>query len=341
MSESASARIVAPEPARPVQPASGPPSISVVIPAFEASTTIGETIDSVLGQTRAPHEVIVADDGSTDALGDALAPFGEAVRLLRLPHRGVAAARNAGTEAASGDFVLVVDADDVLLPGKLEALGALGQARSDLDLLSTDVFFERDGRREGRFGEANPFATSNQRQAILRSCFVGWPAARRTRLMECGGFNTELRSAVDWECWIRMILGGAVAGLYDEPLAVYRVHPGSVSARRAESLRSRAAMFEATLARGAITEDERALLQRSIADTRTRATVADAEEALRAGRGDRRRRALAAARASGLPLRARAASLAAAALPGLARAWLLRSPRRSAAERRLPGDEPA
>jgi hypothetical protein len=341
MSESATARIVAPEPARPVQPAPGPPSISVVIPAFEASTTIGETIDSVLAQTIAPHEVIVADDGSTDALEDALASYGEAIRLVRLPHRGVAAARNAGTEAASGDFVLVVDADDVLLPGKLEALGVLGQARPDLDLLSTDVFFERDGRRVGRFGEANPFATSYQRQAILRSCFVGWPAARRTRLVEMGGFDTSLRSAVDWECWIRMILGGAVAGLYDEPLGVYRVHPGSVSARRAESLRSRAEMFEATLARGAVTEDERTLLERSVTATRGRATLAEAEEALRGARPDRRRRALAAARAPGLSLPGRAAGVAAAAAPGLARAWLLRSPRRSRVERRLPGDEPA
>jgi GT2 family glycosyltransferase len=332
--------IVAP-PAAPATPLARPPSFSVVIPAYQAAATIGETVESVLAQTVRPLELIVSDDGSTDGLEDALAPHREALRLIRRPHGGIAAARNAGVEAASGDFVLFVDADDLLLPRKLEALTELAVARPDLDLLSTDVFFERDGQRVGRFGEANPFAASDQRAAIVGSCFVGWPAARRTRLVEVGGFDTELPSAVDWDCWLRLIFAGSAAGLYDEPLSVYRVHGGSVSARRAGSLRARTRMLEKAITRSGTGARERVLLQRAIDSTRGRATLAEAEEALRDAGPHRRRRALAAARARGLPVRTRAAAVAAAAAPGMARAWLRRSSRRPPLERRLPGDESA
>jgi hypothetical protein len=337
MSEEPTARIVAPEPAGPVPPAVAVPTISVVIPAFEAAATIGETVDSVLAQTSAPHEVIVVDDGSTDALDDALAPYGDAVRLLRLPHRGVAAARNAGTEAASGDFVLVVDADDVLLPGKLEALAALGAARPDLDLLSTDVLFEQEGRRAGRFGAANPFESHGQRRAILERCFVGWPAARRARLVEAGGFDDSFRTSHDWECWIRMILSGSSAGLHDEPLSIYRVHAGSITAGRVATLSERVQMLEKVLTHPGLHDSELQLVEQLVDAARARAAVAATEEALRERRPDRRRRALAVAGMRAVPLRVRVGAAAAATAPGLARAWLGRSSRRSPLERSVPG----
>jgi hypothetical protein len=319
---------------------SGPPTISVVIPAYEAAATIGETLSSVAAQTLAPRDVIVADDGSTDTLEEAVAPFGDAVELLRLPHRGVAAARNAGVEASGGDFVLVVDADDVLLPRKLEALAALGAANPDLDLLSTDVLFERNGRPAGRFGAANPFEREDQRRAILERCFVGWPAARRSRLVEAGGFDESLRTGSDWECWMRMILGGSRAGLHDEPLSVYRVHAGSITAARVETLWGRVRMLEKALAHPGLRASERPHVERLITAARSRAAVADAEEALRERRPGRRRRVLAVAGMRGVSTRVRVGAALASAAPGLARAWLSRSSRRSPLERSVPGATP-
>jgi hypothetical protein len=332
-------RIVAPEPVAPVVPLEQAPSFSIVIPAYQAAATIGQTVESVLGQTVPPLEVIVSDDGSTDDLEQALARFGDAVRLIRRPHGGIAAARNAGVEAARADFVLILDADDMLLPRKLEALGALAASRPDLDLVSTDVFFEQNGQRAGRFGAANPFAVSDQRAAIIESCFVGWPAARRTRLLEAGGFDAALLTAQDWECWIRMMLAGSAAGLFDEPLSVYRVHPGSITAARAATLRERERMLEKTREHPGLRERERAVLQRALAETRARAAMAEAEEALRDSRPERRRRALALAGMSEAPLRARLAGAAAAAAPGLARAWLRRSSRQSVLERSVADSE--
>lgn len=183
----ATGRLRAPAATGPIRPLAVPPSFSVVIPAYQAATTIGETIDSILAQSSAPHEVIVADDGSTDDLDAALRPFGRRVSLIRIAHRGAAAPRNAGARAATGDFVLIVDADDLLLERKLEAIGTLARHRPDLDLLCTDVFFDAGGRRARTFGEANPFPVEDQRgdpRAVLRRLAGGSPstAAGRRRL---------------------------------------------------------------------------------------------------------------------------------------------------------------
>ena len=221
---------LAPIPARPLEP--GPvPSFSVIIAAYQAAATIGEAVDSALSQTLPPVEVIVCDDGSTDDLEAALAQYRERITVLRQENRGAAAARNAASRAARGDFVAILDADDVYMPERLEALGALAAARPDLDILSTDTYFEVEGELAGRFNDQrHPFAIADQRTEILRRCFILYNAAvRRERLLELGGFDETLAQAEDWELWIRLILAGSRAGTVDEPLARYRMTPDSLT----------------------------------------------------------------------------------------------------------------
>ena len=110
------------------------PVCSVVIPAFQAAASIGDAVRSVLDQDVPPMEIVVVDDGSTDDVTGALAPFGDAVRLVRIDHGGESAAKNAGVLAARGDWVALLDADDRFLPGRLAALVGLAIARPDLDL---------------------------------------------------------------------------------------------------------------------------------------------------------------------------------------------------------------
>ena len=137
-------------PAPAATTAGGVPSLSVIVAAYQAAEVIGDAVGSALGQTVPPLEVIVCDDGSTDDLAGALAPFGDRVRLLRQANGGEAAAKNAAAAAASGDYVVVLDADDVFEPERLEALGACLAARPDLDLLTTDGWVELGGRRVRR-----------------------------------------------------------------------------------------------------------------------------------------------------------------------------------------------
>ena len=103
--------------------------INVIIPVWNRAPTVKGAIDSALSQqmSDAKLEVTVVDDGSTDAIGDALAGYGDRVTVIRHDrNRGAAAARNSGVVAAKGDYVAFLDSDDVWLPGKLHAqLGAM------------------------------------------------------------------------------------------------------------------------------------------------------------------------------------------------------------------------
>ena len=191
------------------------PTFTVVIAAHNAAGTIAEAVDSALAQTLAPLQIIVCDDGSTDGTAAALEPYGDRVIYKRNQHGGVASARNAALERAKGDFFAVLDADDAYLSVRLEALAQLAVARPDLDILCTDAVLEVDGQPVSRFGEDTPFELADQPAAILERCFCVAPAVRRRKLLDIGGFDESLYTGSDWECLIRLIHGGAVAGLVD------------------------------------------------------------------------------------------------------------------------------
>ncbi|HWC49233.1 MAG TPA: glycosyltransferase [Solirubrobacterales bacterium] len=319
----AGSAILAPAPAAPVEPVAAP-TISIVIPAYEAASTVAEAVASALEQDPPPHEVIVSDDGSRDQIAAALAEFAGRITLLQGPHRGVAAARNKGWRAASGDFVLYADADDVVLPGKVAALQLLGRERPDLDLLATDMFFERDGQKAGRFGEVNPFPLANQRTTVLERCFVVQPAFRRSRLQEVGGFDESLHSAVDWDCILRLVLSGSTAGLYDAPLAVYRIHGNSLASSRVQSLRNRVRLLEKASGSADLRPDERPALEAALGLQRQRARLAEAQAMVSAGEPGARRRCLRLALGRGNSGRVRLWGLAVALLPGRLRWWTRR-----------------
>jgi glycosyltransferase involved in cell wall biosynthesis len=276
---------------------------------------VAEAVESALSQTCPPLEVIVADDGSTDNLAGAVERFGDRVQLLRNEHRGPGAARNAALAAASGEFVVILDADDIYDPTRLEALGELAGSRPELDVLTTDAFLEQEGRVIGRFYRDDfPFPHENQRVEILRRCFLFAPAVRRARMNGVGGFDESpsITPAEDWDCWIRVILAGAQVGLVSEPLVHYRLHEGSLTANRARSLRARVTVMEKAAARSDLTPEERMQLGQRLSLRRRDAVVAEAAAAL-AGRepgGRRHCLRLALGRESPLPLRAKAATCA-------------------------------
>jgi glycosyltransferase involved in cell wall biosynthesis len=318
------APILAPALTTSVKPTAEQPRISVVVPTFEAASTIAEAVESILDQDPPPDEVIVSDDGSRDGSEAILAQFEDRITILRNSHRGVAAARNAGWRAASGDFILYADADDIILPGKIAALRRLGRERPDLDLLATDMFFERDGRRAGRFGKTNPFPLADQRMTVLERCFVVQPAIRRSRLEKVDGFDERLKSAVDWDCILRLVLAGSTAGLVDAPLAVYRIHAGSLAGARVQSLRDRVRLLEKALTNRDLRPEERPILKRSLAVQRQRAHLAEAQAAIAADRSDARRRCLRLSFSQGASVRVRLWGLAVALLPGRLRWWTSR-----------------
>jgi glycosyltransferase involved in cell wall biosynthesis len=317
--------VIAPAPRRPLESRPSP-TFSVVISAYQAASTVRDAAASALAQTRLPHEVIVVDDGSTDDVAGALSGFSDQITLIRKENGGGASALNAGVAAASGEFLAILDADDVYKPRRLEVLGDLAASRPDLDILTTESSVVVDGRVVGRFHAMNPFVADDQRTAILGSCFVGgWPAVRISRLLAIDGFDETLRIAYDWDCWIRLILDGALAGFVDEPHLEYRLRPGSLTTNRVRSLWERARILEKASSNPSLRPEERPALARFLLYHRTRAVLADAEAAL--ARGEvARARFLRQAVSRHVTKRARLLLAVTAAAPRLGRKWLPRDP---------------
>jgi glycosyltransferase involved in cell wall biosynthesis len=324
-----------PEPEQPI--GTGPaPRFSIVIAAYQAAAFVTQAVESALAQTLPPHEVIVCDDGSTDELQQVLAPYMGKITLLHKEHSGVAATRNVAIGTATGDFIAVLDADNIFLPEYLDAVSELAIARPDLDILTTDAFLELDEEIYGRYyhGKAR-FVTDDQRRGIIHQHFVYANAAyRRDSLLAVGGYDEGLTIASDTDLLLRMILGGSRAGLVDEPLAIYRIRVGTLSARRPHSLRAAAMLLERTASHPSLSADELRYLNGELAWFRREAALADAEEALRGLAPHPRRRSLQIAFGrQGYTLASRASALAAVIAPGAAGRYLERRERKSGRSR--------
>jgi GT2 family glycosyltransferase len=308
-------RTFAPTPLSPPDRGIDPPSFSIVISAYQAADTIGTAVQSALDQAHAPLEVIVVDDGSTDDTHTILESFGDRITVIRKQNGGGASARNVGVAAARGEFVAVLDADDAYGRRRLECLAQLAIDRPDLDILTTDARFISHGHDVGRFQESTPFAIDDQRTAIFDRCFVGgWPAVRLSRLRAIGGFDEHLRIAYDWDCWLRLILAGAQAGMVDEAHYDYHLGGGTLSAKRLASLWERVAVLEKAAENPSLRREEAPVLATAIRFQRTRAAIAEAQ-----ARGTERRRLVRLASLRGIGLRARVCAVAALVAPVLAR----------------------
>ncbi len=188
------------------------PRVSVIVPAHNAAATLAETLASLTAQTLPAIEVLVVDDASTDGTRDVAARQAAAdprFRLLAFPaNRGVAAARNAGLEAARGRWALFLDADDWIEPGHLASL--LAAAEADPGALGAFSGY-RYAREDGRPGEAirprlegDLFAIMAQRCPLkIHACLV-----QREAVLAVGGFDPGLEVAEDWDLWQRLARAG-------------------------------------------------------------------------------------------------------------------------------------
>ena len=335
--------LLAPEAAAPPQPRERP-SLSVIIAAYEAADVVADAVESALAQTAPPHDVVVCDDGSTDDVEGALRRFGSAVRLVRQANGGEAAAKNTAARAAGGEYVVVLDADDVFLPERLEAIGDVLAARPDLDVLTTDGWVELEGETVRRvYHDGFRFPVAGQRREILRGNFVfGLAAVRRSRLLEAGGFDPAIRHTTDWDLWLRLVHDGSLIGCIETPLARYRLRSGSLSSQRARMLEGRLQTLAKARAALPLSPDERAALDEAAAALSSRLARELAVEALRDDAPGARRLAARAAVSPGQVPLTRLKMLAATAAPRLVGRRLARRPRETTAGLHVaPADAPS
>lgn len=204
------------------------PLISCIIPVYNGERYLQEAIDSILAQTYQALEIIVADDGSTDETAAVVSSYGEQTRYLFQPNAGVAAACNLGIEAARGEFIAFLAADDLWHPEKLARQMARFQARPELNLCVSYI---------QNFWVAELYAEEERfRNHSLAQPWPGYSAqtllARRGLFDTVGLFNTALQyeDAKDW--FLRAAERGAVMELLPDVLVYRRLHQANISRRK-------------------------------------------------------------------------------------------------------------
>jgi glycosyltransferase involved in cell wall biosynthesis len=212
-------------------------SISVVIPTYNCGPYIGEAIDSVLGQSLPPDEIVVVDDGSTDDTPERVAAYAGRVRYIRQENARVSVARNRGIAETSGELIAFLDADDVWHPAKLERQLAVLRERPEIGALGTRLI-NWPQQRFVPAGELPPTEVINlpmERMLIKNELTTSSVIVRRNLIERLGAFDPTLFGPEDYDMWIRI---GLVAGLakIDLRLAGHRNLPGSLN-KQSETMR--------------------------------------------------------------------------------------------------------
>lgn len=208
-----------------------PPRVSVIIPLYNLREFVSEAIDGTLAQTLPDGaiEIIVIDDGSTDGGGELVRRYGDRVRYHRQDNRGLSAARNAGIAASRAPFLMFLDADDRILPGKLEAQLDAFSLHPDVGIVYTGWrYIDEAGHPLPQHGWSRD--TGDVLDRLLLGNIIHPLAAlvRRDLVERAGGFDESLTSVEDWDLWLRISRAGARWHCVDRPLAEYRIRTGAM-----------------------------------------------------------------------------------------------------------------
>ena len=198
--------------------------VSILIPCFNAEKYIRQCIDSALTQTHADKEVIVVDDGSTDGSLDIIRSFGKRVRWESGPNRGGNAARNRLLDLAKGEWLQYLDADDYLLPDKIERQLAFAARHADADIICSPTLSEKieDGQPvllEAKFtGTRDPWVML----ALWDLPQTGGTLWKRGALQQVGSWRLGQPCCQEHELYGRLLETGCRFAFDNEPRAVYR-----------------------------------------------------------------------------------------------------------------------
>lgn len=229
------------------------PRFSVVIPVYNGAAFVGRAIESVLAQTWPAHEIIVVDDGSTDAtaavVAEHVARHPGQVRYLHQANAGVSAARNTGAHAANGDWLAFLDADDWFYPERLEAHARFIVDDPALDFLTADYDYRRpdSSRISGSMelhdaGQAMLAKAAGDTRAIMTAAelepFVAdhfgdthTLSVPRSTFLDLGGYPTGYRVCEDVFFLVRLCARSQRIGVVCRPVAAYLIHDASATRR--------------------------------------------------------------------------------------------------------------
>lgn len=230
------------------------PLVSVIVPAYNAESTIAATLASVCGQTYPHIEIIVVDDGSTDSTAmqvEALAAHDARIQLFCQTNRGVASARNLAIEQSKGDLIAPIDADDLWNPVKIEkqVKRLLHEPSNCVLVYNWSYHIDRESSVIGRTRLSH--RAGQERELLCKYNIVGngsTPLMRKSALLACGGYDYTMQDmnahgCEDYKLYLDLSQIGSF-GVIDEYLTAYRIHPDNMSSNLSRMLKSRRLAFK-------------------------------------------------------------------------------------------------
>lgn len=214
--------------------------VSVIIPNYNHATYLPEAIDSVLRQDYRPFEIVVVDDGSTDHSRQVVAAYGDRIRYIWQENQGLSVARNTGLRAARGEYISLLDADDLYEPTFINRLVAALQAEPDADAVYCGYRYVGAANIALPQSAGRLVPPERLYETLIHGNFlVPLTLFFRKSIFELvGPFDPALQGCADWDMWLRIARQHKVIGI-DEPLARYRVLSNSMSSDPAYMLADR------------------------------------------------------------------------------------------------------
>ncbi len=224
------------------------PRISIIIPTYNRAAYLEEAIQSVLAQTCEDWELIVVDDGSTDATAEVAAKYAGRITYKRQANAGACAARNLGLACASGEYVSFLDSDDRMLPNNLADLLAVLEQQPHVDVAYGWYYWmEADGSPSYRAGphirnvtrpspwpdaSVSPSGTTMEGQVLPNllqeeTMLLGTALVRRSCVDAVGGFDPSVDFNEHWGFYLSLARAGYEFACCHEVVALLRLHEGN------------------------------------------------------------------------------------------------------------------
>ncbi len=219
------------------------PRFSVVVPAYNAAETLGETLEAVLIQTFEDWDLVVVDDGSSDSTAAIAASYAASdtrIHLVSQPNQGSAGAYNTGVSATRGEFVTVCSADDMLLPDHLHEIERLSSAHPGESMYSCNGYFLLENGDQEVVYEGDEWQRERELTLaeVANACFFSVGATYRRSVFEkVGGYRLG-QFAEDYDFWLRAMAFGASHWYGPARTAIHRISRTQKSADRLQALQA-------------------------------------------------------------------------------------------------------
>lgn len=203
------------------------PTVSVIIPAYNAEKYIAEAIESVLAQTYPEVECIVVDDGSTDRTGEIVRSYGSRVQYISQDNAERSTARNNGILHAKGDYISFLDADDYQAPEKIRDQVDLLEVHPEYDAVYSKVMYFRDNGSRSFYSirRISPIGDIVKELILSNFITIHSPLFRKSAVNRIGGFDPAISRYEDWDFLLRLAFTGSRFAFIDKFHAFCRTHP--------------------------------------------------------------------------------------------------------------------